>query len=708
MPDDDLDTPAPTPAAALPTSARERHAQLAAEITDHRWRYYVLDAPTVSDGEFDTLMRELEAIEAAHPGLRTPDSPTQQVGGAPATTFAPVTHLSPMMSLDNAFDRDELAAWLARATREVGEPAISESGLVCELKIDGLAIDLVYERGRLVRAATRGDGRVGEDVTVNVRTIRAIPATLAGEVPEVLEVRGEVFLPVAEFGDLNASLVEADKPPFANPRNAAAGSLRQKDPRVTASRRLSFVSHGLGECRGVEVARLSEAYELLRAWGLPTSPEVRVVRTLDEVWSYVESAGGRRHSFAHEMDGVVVKIDDRSLQSRLGTTSRAPRWAIAYKYPPVEVTTKLREILVNVGRTGRVTPYARMDPVAVAGSTVEYATLHNASEVRRKGVLIGDTVVLRKAGDVIPEILGPVVALRDGSETEFAMPTRCPACGSELRPEKDGDADIRCPNQRSCPSQLRERLFHLASRQALDIEVLGWKAADALLSAGLMADEGDLFTLTEADLLRTDFFTTRAGTLSANGAKLLDELRKAKTRPFAKFLVALSIRHIGKGVAPDVAAAFGDIDALAAADAAALAAVPGLGPTLVASIQEWFAVDWHRDIVAKWQAAGAMLPAPVAPSSQEALPPTLAGLSVVVTGSLPGYSRDGAAEAIVARGGRAAASVSSKTDVVVVGDQPGSKYARAVQLKVPVLDAAGFEVLLTQGLAAALAVSRRE
>ncbi len=707
MADDELDLPDATPGAELPSAARERHADLVAEITDHRWRYYVLDSPTISDADFDALMRELESLEQRFPGLRTPDSPTQQVGGAPSTTFDPVVHLRPMMSLDNVFDRDELAAWLTRTVRLVGEPALEASGLLCELKIDGLALDLVYERGRLVRAATRGDGRVGEDVTANVRTIRTIPQQLTGEAPDVLEVRGEVFLPLAEFAGLNATLVESGRPPFANPRNAAAGSLRQKDPRITATRPLAFLCHGLGETTGIEFGRLSEAYDLLRAWGLPTSPEVRVVHTLAEVWSYIESAGERRHRFSHEMDGVVVKVDERSVQDRLGFTSRAPRWAIAYKYPPIEVTTRLRNILVNVGRTGRVTPYGRMDPVVVAGSTVEFATLHNAAEVRRKGVLIGDTVVLRKAGDVIPEILGPVVALRDGTEQAFVMPTDCPACGSELRPEKEGDADIRCPNQRSCPSQLRERLFHLASRQALDIEVLGWKAADALLSADLIVDEGDLFALTEADLLRSEFFTTKAGTLSANGRRLVEELEKAKTKPFAKFLVALSIRHIGKGVAPDVAAAFPDIDALRTATAEELATVPGLGPTLVGSIRDWFEVDWHHDIVAKWQAAGAMVPAAPAEVAAEALPATLAGLSVVVTGSLPGYTRDGATDAIVSRGGRAAASVSAKTDFVVVGENAGSKYDKAVQFGLPILDAAGFEVLLNAGPEAASAVARR-
>ncbi len=703
----DDETVSSTPAPELSAEARERHKELSETITDHRWRYYVLDQPTISDGDFDALMRELEGLEEQYPGLRTPESPTQQVGGAPSTTFAPVTHLQPMMSLDNAFDREELEAWNARAVREAGHQAVTASGYLCELKIDGLALDLVYEQGRLVRAATRGDGRTGEDVTANVRTIAAIPQRLTGEAPPVLEVRGEVFLPVAEFADLNAALVEAGRAPFANPRNAAAGSLRQKDPRVTASRPLSFLCHGVGVAAGVEVRRLSDVYGLLQAWGLPTSTEAATRASIDEVWAFIESAGERRHTFAHEMDGVVVKLDDRGLQEELGSTSRAPRWAIAFKYPPAEVTTKLLAIDVNVGRTGRVTPYAVMEPVQVAGSTVAQATLHNASEVTRKGVLIGDTVVLRKAGDVIPEVLGPVVALRDGSERAFVMPTECPACGTTLAYEKEGDADLRCPNQRSCPAQLVERLFHLASRQALDIEVLGWKAAQALLDAGLVTDEGDLFALTEDDLLKSDFFRTRSGALSANGRRLLTELDAARTRPFARFLVALSIRHIGKGVAPDVAAAFPTIEALEAATEEDLAAVPGLGPTLVSSIREWFTVDWHREIVAKWQAAGAMLPGEE-PEPGEQLPQTLAGLTVVVTGSLPGYSRDGATEAVVSRGGKAAGSVSRSTDYVVVGENAGSKYDKAVALKRPILDAAGFEALLEGGPDAAAGHVRAE
>ena len=516
-----------------------------------------------------------------------------------------------------------------------------------------------------------------------------------------MQVRGEVFFAVAEFRALNEALVADGKAPFANPRNAAAGSLRQKDPRVTASRNLGFVTHGIGVLEGVRLDRLSDAYEELARWGLPVSPQRKLARDLDEVWAYIERYGEHRHSVEHEIDGVVVKLDERAVQDQLGSTSRAPRWAIAFKYPPEEVTTKLLDIQVNVGRTGRVTPFGLMQPVLVSGSTVGMATLHNASEVKRKGVLIGDTVVLRKAGDVIPEIVGPVVDLRSGEEREFVMPTHCPECATLLRPEKEGDADLRCPNTRSCPAQLRERLFHVASRQALDIEVLGYQSGMALLDAGLVTDEGDLFDLTEEKLLRSDFFVTKNGNLSANGTKLLVNLEQAKTRPLDRFLVALSIRHIGKGVAPDVAAAFNSIDELAGATPEQLAEVEGLGPALVQAIVDWFSVDWHREIVRKWQAAGAVMRS----EPREVLDQTLAGVSVVVTGSLEGFTRDTAAEAITSRGGKVAGSVSKKTSFVVVGESPGSKYDKAVELKVPVLSGAeAFRVLLDEGPEAAATV----
>ena len=667
---------------------RSRHAELSQQINDARFQYYVLDAPTLSDAAFDALMAELQELEERYDDLKTPDSPSQQVGGGLGATFAPVEHLEPMRSLDNAFSTEEVERWYAR----LGGPA----ELLCEIKIDGLALDLVYRDRRLVTAATRGDGRFGEDVTANVRTIGDIPLTLTDDAPDLVEVRGEVFMRPDDFKKLNESLVEAGRSPFANPRNSAAGSLRQKDARVTASRNLRFLCHGIGASSGEQVERQSQAYDLLRRYGLPVSPHNEVVPDLAGALAYIERFEGRRQALEHEMDGVVLKVDDRHRQAALGFTTRAPRWAIAFKYPPQEVNTKLLRIEVNTGRTGRVTPYGVMEPVVVAGSTVEMATLHNAYEVRRKDVRPGDTVVLRKAGDVIPEILGPVVALRPEGLPEWVMPTHCPSCGTELREEKQGDKDLRCPNYRSCPSQLRERLFHLASRAALDIETLGWQAADALLSAGLLADEGDLFDLDADALLRADFFRTRAGALKANGAKLLDNLAAAKTRPWAKFLVALSIRHIGKGVAPDVARAFPSVEALAAASEEELSSVEGIGPTLAASIVDWFSIDWHTAIVDKWQRAGCVLAdeaAEVAFVEQ-----TLAGLTVVVTGAVPGYTRDSAGEAIAARGGKAAGSVSKNTTVLVAGESSGSKYAKAEALGVPILPAERFNELLERGL----------
>ncbi|ADB33922.1 DNA ligase, NAD-dependent [Kribbella flavida DSM 17836] len=687
---------------AAPAEVRERHAALSREIEEHRFRYYMATS-TISDADFDALMHELQGIEQQYQELRTPDSPTQKVGVPISTLFAPVTHPTRMESLGNAFSAEQMEAWAKRLEREVTAQQIHDSGFLCELKVDGLALDLVYENGRLVTGATRGDGRTGEDVTLNVRTIDSIPNELAGDdLPSFLEVRGEVYFRVEDFEQLNAQLVEAGKDPFSNPRNSAAGSLRQKDPRVSAARPLRFVVHGLGKVEGYRVRRLSEAYEQLKAWGLPVSDRARRVETLAEVNEFIAHYGENRHSVDHEIDGVVVKVDEVDLQRALGSTSSAPRWAIAYKYPPEEVTTKLLDIEVNVGRTGRVTPYGKMEPVRVAGSTVEFATLHNAREVERKGVWIGDTVVLRKAGDVIPEILGPVIELRPQEAHPFRMPTQCPSCGTTLRPMKEGDVDIRCPNAQSCPAQLRERLFHLAGRSAFDIEVLGFKAADALISGELITDEGDLFDLTEQDLGRSPFFTTKAGALSANAKRLLANLETAKTQPLARGLVALSIRHVGPTAAAALAAAYDDIDAIQAAGEDELAQIEGVGPTIAHAVIEWFQVDWHQQIVRKWKAAGVQL-------RQERTGPTveqtLTGLSVVVTGTVEGFSRDEATEAIVSRGGKAAGSVSKKTSFVVVGDSPGSKYDKAVQLGVPILDAAGFEVLLDQGADAAAEVA---
>jgi DNA ligase (NAD+) len=673
---------------------RREWQKLADEVRGHQFRYYVKDAPVISDGDFDKLLGELTALEDEHPELRTPDSPTQLVGGAGfATDFTSADHLERMLSLDNVFTADELSAWAARLTGEIGDQAT----FLCELKIDGVALALVYRDGKLVRAATRGDGRTGEDVTLNARTIEDVPERLTPSdeypVPAVLEVRGEVFFRLADFEDLNAGLVAEGKAPFANPRNSAAGSLRQKNPAVTARRKLRMICHGLGHTEGFSPTSLHDAYLALKAWGLPVSDHTTQVEGIAAVADRVTYWGEHRHDVEHEIDGLVVKVDDVALQRRLGATSRAPRWAIAYKYPPEEATTKLLDIRVNVGRTGRVTPFAYMEPVKIAGSTVGLATLHNASEVKRKGVLIGDTVVIRKAGDVIPEVLGPVVDLRDGSEREFVMPAACPECGTTLAPAKEGDADIRCPNARTCPAQLRERVFHVAGRGAFDIEGLGYEAGIALLQSGVITDEGDLFTLTEDDLLRTDLFTVKGGEVSANGKRLLANLGKAKQQPLWRVLVALSIRHVGPTAARALAGEFGNLDAIEAASEEQLAAVEGVGPTIAAAVVEWFTVDWHRAIVDKWRAAGVRM----ADERDTSIERTLEGLSIVVTGSLPGFSRDQAKEAILARGGKAAGSVSKKTAYVVAGDAPGSKYDKAIELGVPVLDEDGFRRLLESG-----------
>lgn len=686
------DSDAPTD--PVPPDVRREWQELAEEVRGHQFRYYVKDAPIVSDGEFDEMLGQLTALEEAHPELRVPDSPTQLVGGAGfATDFTSADHLERMLSLDNVFDADELVAWADRLTGEVGD----DPEFLCELKIDGVALALVYRDGMLDRAATRGDGRTGEDVTLNARTIEGIPERLTASddypVPRVLEVRGEVFFRLVDFEDLNAGLVAEGKPPFANPRNSAAGSLRQKNPAVTARRRLRMICHGLGHAEGFTPPTLHDAYLALKAWGLPVSVHTTRVTGIAAVSQRITYWGEHRHDVDHEIDGVVVKVDSVALQRRLGATSRAPRWAIAYKYPPEEATTKLLDIKVGVGRTGRVTPYAFMEPVKIAGSTVSQATLHNASEVKRKGVLIGDTVVIRKAGDVIPEVLGPVVDVRDGTEREFVMPTQCPECGTTLAPAKEGDADIRCPNSRTCPAQLRERVFHVAGRGAFDIEGLGYEAGIALLQAGVITDEGDLFTLTEDDLLRTELFTTKGGTLSANGKRLLANLGKAKSQALWRVLVALSIRHVGPTAARALASEFGSLEAVEAASEEQLAATEGVGPTIAAAVIEWFTVDWHRAIVDKWRAAGVRM----ADERDVSIERTLEGMSIVVTGSLTGFSRDQAKEAILVRGGKAASSVSKKTAYVVAGDAPGSKYDKAVELGVPVLDEDGFRRLLEGG-----------
>ncbi|AGI87728.1 DNA ligase [Streptomyces albidoflavus] len=716
--------------ADVPADARERHKHLAEQVEEHRFRYYVNDQPVVSDAEFDRQLRALTQLEEQYPPLRTPDSPTQKVAGQYETEFTSVQHRERMLSLDNAFDDEELAAWAERVAKEVGAPGYH---FLCELKVDGLAVNLTYEHGRLTRAATRGDGRVGEDITPNVRTISDIPERLHGDdLPALVEIRGEVFFPMEEFEKLNARLVEAGEKPFANPRNAAAGSLRQKDPRVTATRPLHMVVHGIGAREGFTIDCLSHAYDLLRSWGLPTARHNKVVEGLDGVRAFITYYGDHRHSVEHEIDGVVVKLDEVPLQGRLGSTSRAPRWAIAWKYPPEEVNSRLIDIRVGVGRTGRVTPYAQVEPVTVAGSEVEFATLHNQDVVRAKGVLIGDTVVLRKAGDVIPEILGPVADLRDGTERPFTMPAECPECSTPLKPMKEGDIDLRCPNARSCPAQLRERIYYLAGRKCLDIENFGYVAATALTqplepSEPPLRDEGDLFDLTVDQLLPirsyvldpdsglpkrdpktgeekiVTFFANKQGEAKKNTLAMLDHIEAAKQRPLARVLTGLSIRHVGPVAAQALAREFRSIERIEAATEEELAQTEGVGPTIAASLKSWFAEEWHREIVRKWREAGVRMEEES--TGEDEGPRPLEGLTVVVTGTLEHHTRDNAKEALQNQGAKVTGSVSKKTSFVVVGDNPGSKYDKAMQAKVPVLDEAGFAVLLDQGPDAAREVA---
>ncbi len=794
--------PAADPTALDEAAAQRRWAELVALVEEDQRAYYELDAPKVSDAEYDARLRELEALEAAHPGLVTPESPTQRVGGQAAAGFATVEHLERMLSLDNVFGLDELRAWDARVARDLGVEG-GDVGYLSEVKIDGLAIALLYEKGRLVRAATRGDGRTGEDVTQNALRLADVPKRLAGDDhPDVVEVRGEVFIPVSAFERLNElqarlrerAVSEAREragaratagsfdeerarvaalrrfPQFANPRNAAAGGLRQllekKDgleleaglARVEA---LRLYAHGVGalqwtEGEHAELERQSDAYALFEKWGVPVSPHNRVVQGIDGVLEMIEHFGEHRHDIEHELDGIVVKVDSLADQRRLGATSRAPRWAIAYKYPPEEVTTRLLAIQVGVGRTGRATPYAVMEPVKVAGSTVRQATLHNQDVVRAKGVRIGDMVVLRKAGDVIPEILGPVAALADDGypREDFVMPSECPECGTPLRAMKEGDVDLRCPNAESCPAQVRGRIEHIGSRGGLDVEALGEVTAAALAQPDVpetppLRTEAGLFSLTLEQLLpievvvrdaetglpkvdddgvarrrapfRKKVTHTRAARLAAQEAgetlpefepssqatKLLEELERAKTKDLWRILVSLNIRHVGPVAARALADWFGSLDAIRAASRDELAAVEGVGPVIADQLVEWFTVDWHLEIVEAWAAAGVRFATPghpgpeaMAAKADEGPSGPLAGLTVVVTGSLEGFSRDGAKEAIIAAGGKASGSVSKKTDYVVVGEGAGSKEAKARELGLPILDEAGFVRLLEGGPAA--------
>ncbi|CAN2187423.1 Lig NAD-dependent DNA ligase (contains BRCT domain type II) [Candidatus Nanopelagicaceae bacterium] len=670
----------------MTNQARHRISELTTEIRDHQFKYYVLDAPTITDAQFDKLLKELQALEAKHPELLEPDSPSLGVGGGFATTFDQHDHIEKMMSLDNVFDEEELNTWFDRVEKDSPSPEY-----LCELKVDGLAINLLYENGQLMRALTRGNGTTGEDVTLNVKTIKGLTHNLKGEkIPSRIEVRGEVFLPVDAFNQLNEELEEAGKPLFANPRNCAAGSLRQKDPRVTASRALDVVVHGVGANEGISFSSQSDAYKQLKALGLPTSNRFKVCKSRKEVLAFIENYNIHRHDVEHEIDGVVIKVDDLAEQKKLGFTSRAPKWAIAYKYPPEEVTTKLLDIKVSVGRTGRVTPFAFMEPVKVAGSTVTNATLHNQEEIERKGVLIGDTVIIRKAGDVIPEVLGPVLDKRTGKEKAFVMPTHCPECATELRAITEGDVDIRCPNTRSCPAQLRERIYYIGSRAALDIDVLGYEAAVALLADKIIVDEADIFSLTEEQLMKSSFFTKKDGGKGKNLEKLLEALETAKSRPLWRTIVALSIRHVGPTAAQALANNLGSMDAISKASVETLSEIDGLGDVIAQSVVEWFEVDWHQRIIEQWSSAGVRMINEKAAD----LPQTLAGLTFVVTGGLEGFTRDSIAETITAHGGKASSSVSKKTDYVLVGSDPGSKMGKAQELGVTIIDEARFLELL--------------
>ncbi len=693
----------------------ERIEELRTQIERFRNAYYLENETLISDAEYDALEKELRQIEAEHPEFAQ-ESPTQKVGGAASEVFSPVRHREQMLSLDNAFSEEEFLAW---AQKVEGGP------FLCEPKIDGLAVSLTYENGVLTKAATRGDGEVGEDVTANVLTIKTIPHRLSGtNHPEVIEIRGEVFYGIDDFAALNASIVASGGKPFANPRNSASGSLRQKDPSVTASRPLRMLVHGFALWQG-EIASQSEVYGQLKAWGLPTTERFEVVETPAQAFEYIKNLNHTRTQIEHEIDGVVIKVDSLSRQSELGKTSRAPRWAIAYKFPPEQVNTKLLDIRVSIGRTGRATPFAVLAPVVVAGSEVEFATLHNQDQVKSKGVLIGDTIVLRKAGDVIPEILGPVIALRDGSEREFEMPSHCPECGTPLAPATEGDVDLRCSNARSCPAQLRERIAYIGSRAALDIEALGYVSATALTQPlpplePALRSEADLFDLTLEKLLPikslvldadtglakrdangdekvVDFFAKKDGSAAEVAHKLLANLEEAKRKPLWRILVSLSIRHVGPVSARALCDHFGSLKAIFAASLDELSAVEGVGQTLAQSIQDWHAEPWHQEILAKWAAAGVQLETPGHAGPGSVLKTGIfAGFSIVITGTMTSMTREDAEAKVIEQGGKAASSVSKKTAFVVAGPGAGSKLAKAEEFGVEVIDEATFLVRLSQ------------
>ena len=658
-------------------------ARLRAEIAHHDRRYHQLDDPEIADAEYDALVRRLRGLEQAQPELTSTDSPTQRVGSAPSALFAPVEHTVPMMSLDNAFSFEELQAWGERLGRRVS----GASAFVCELKIDGVAMSLRYEQGRFTRAATRGDGRVGEDVTANVRTIDTVPERLAGDAPVLLEVRGEVYMPVSAFEALNRRQAESGGRLFANPRNSAAGSLRQKDAAITASRELSLFVYQLGAMEGGPALRThSETLDYLATLGLPVNPEIRTVRSLEEVYERCGWWLEHRHDLDYEIDGVVVKVDDLAVRAELGATSKAPRWAIAYKFPPEERTTELLGILVSIGRTGKATPFAQLRPVVVGGSTVAQATLHNEDQVRAKDVRPGDTVIVRKAGDVIPEVVKPVLSERPPGLPTWHFPRDCPRCGQPLQ-RLEGESDTFCMNV-DCPAQRRARIEHFASRGAMDIEGLGERTAILLLDRGLVADPGDLYRLTAADLAGLDGFA------EVSVRNLLAAIDASRNRPLANLLFALNIRHLGPAGAQVLAKAFGSLDAVVGATEQELAATVGVGPVIAGSVAGFFSLDRNREVVDKLRAAGVDFGRVEAPT----LPQVLAGRSIVVTGTLEAYPREAAEEAIEARGGKAPGSVSSRTTALVAGADPGqAKLAKALDLGVPVLDEAGFVHLLETG-----------
>lgn len=730
-------------------AAKARIGELTEQVLALREAYYARDELLADDAEYDALVAELESLESQFPALAKDDSPTRFVGAGTSTLFDPVRHAERMYSLDNVFSHEEMSQWVDRV-----RPVASSMRFLCEPKIDGLAINLRYQSGRLVSAATRGDGITGEDVTENIQHLGAIPAELSGSGhPDVVEIRGEVFFPIEVFHEMNNSLAESGEKVFANPRNAASGTVRLKmegrseakqQSALRRMRALNVVVHGIGAWPAPSVDTQSEMYELLRSWGLPVSEYAEVFDDVDGVLGYIAGLGERRHDLDYEIDGVVIKVDSWQTQRELGATSRAPRWAVAYKYPPEQVTTVLRDIVVSVGRTGRATPYAVLDPVTVAGSEVERATLHNQDVVKAKGVLIGDHVVIRKAGDVIPEVLGPVVEKRTGEEREFEMPRTCPECGATLAPQKAGDIDLRCPNQKSCPAQVRGRIEHIGSRGALDIEGLGEVSALALTQpiesqAPTLTGEAGLFGLTLAELfpvayqprdpdtgelrvsdegeplVLTPFRRRRAkddpasvlgfpGTETEVPSKaaleLLEQLEAAKAKPLWRFLVSLNIRHVGPVAARALASHFGSLDGIQQASVEQLAEIDGVGPTIAQSISEWLSVDWHQEIITSWRESGVSFVDPEwSPRSADADSGPLSGAKVVVTGTIDGFSRDEAEEAVRLAGGQPVSSVSKNTTVVVAGPGAGSKQAKAESLGVPVLDQAQFGELLSRGMA---------